>query len=193
MDEKAKKIDSVDNVVVSSSVLGSLFGLTTRRVRQLSDEGVIKKVSRGRYNLSENIKNYILYIKTSQNLKENNKANTIDYEVEHALLERRKREKMDLEIAAMKGTMHNAEDVERVMTDMLANFRAKLLALPSKSAPRLLALETISDIQDILQEEVFETLNELSNYDPTEFYNDEYIDTDTMDNEDVENVEEDEN
>lgn len=191
MEEKAKKIESVDSVVVSSTVLANLFGLTTRRIRMLENEGVIDKASRGRYKLTENIKSYITYLKASQDLKEEGQSEgKIDFDHEHALLERRKREKLDLEIASIKGTMHKSEDVEKVMNDMLANFRSKMLALPSKTAPRLIARDDIGEIQDILQQEIFDALNELSNYDPISFYSEEYIDLDELENEDEENEQE---
>lgn len=95
--------------------------------------------------------------------------------MEHALLERAKREKVELELAAMRGQMHYSEDVERVMNDMLSNFRSKLLALPTRAAPMLIARNDIGDIQELLYKEVLEVLKELSNYDPEEFYNEKYI------------------
>jgi hypothetical protein len=76
----------------------------------------------------------------------------------------------------MRGTMHFSEDVERVMNDMLSNFRAKVLALPSRVAPRLIGIDTIADIQEILQIETLEVLQELSEYNPSEFYSEEYVD-----------------
>lgn len=191
MEENSKKIESVDSVVVSSVVLADLFGLTTRRIRQLETEGVIEKVSRGRYKLTTNIKSYITYLKASQDLKDDSSnENKMDFDYEHALLERRKREKLDLELAAMRGTMHKSEDVEKVMNDMLANFRSKILALPSKAAPRLIAREDIGEIQDILQLEMLEALNELSNYDPSAFYNEDYIEADEDYEEEVNGEEE---
>lgn len=163
MSDDVKKIDNVEQVTVSSTVLSNLFGLTTRRIRQLENEGVIQKIARGKYSLQDNIKSYITYIKASADLKENKtEEGKIDYDEEHALLERRKREKMELELAAMRGTMHYSEDVERVMNDMLSNFKAKILALPSRAAPRLITLSTIADIQEVLQNEVLDALNEMS-------------------------------
>ena len=177
MSEDDKKIESVEHVTVTSTVLANLFGMTSRRIRQLENEGVIKKVARGKYSLQENIKSYITFIKASVNLKENNTEETkINYDEEHALLEKRKREKIELELAAMRGTMHFSEDVERVMNDMLSNFRAKILALPSRVAPRLIGIDTIADIQEILQIETLEVLQELSEYNPSEFYSEEYVD-----------------
>lgn len=177
MSNDVKKIDNVEKVTVSSTVLSNLFGLTTRRIRQLENEGVIQKIARGKYSLQDNIKSYITYIKASADLKENKiEEGKIDYDEEHALLERRKREKMELELAAMRGTMHYSEDVERVMNDMLSNFKAKILALPSRAAPRLITLSTIADIQEVLQNEVLDALNEMSQYNPNDFYSDEYVD-----------------
>ncbi|WP_297429292.1 hypothetical protein [Clostridium sp.] len=179
MDDINKKIEDVNNVVVSSTVLADLFGLTTRRIRMLADEGIIKKTSRGRYNLQENIKSYIVYLKTNQDLKEKIvDDDELDPDKERALLTRRQREKLDLEIAAMRGQMHFSNDVERVMNDMLANFRAKIIALPTKIAPILIARNDISEIQEMLQREFFEVLHELSCYDPTLFYSEKYIELD---------------
>jgi len=177
MSEEISKFDSVEHVTVSSSVLANLFGLSTRRIRQLEEESVINKVARGKYSLQENIKSYITFIKTTANLKENkNEELKVNYDEEHALLEKAKREKAELEVAAIRGTMHFSEDVERVMNNMLSNFRAKILALPSRAAPSLITLTVIADIQQILQMEVLDILHELSNYNPSEFYSEKYID-----------------
>ena len=177
MSDEVKKIDSVDQVTVSSTVLANLFSITTRRIRQLENEGIIKKVVRGKYSLQENIKSYITFIKTSADLKENKtEEGKVDYEEEHALLERRKREQIELKLAAMRGTMHYSEDVERVMRDMLSNFKSKVLALPSRAAPSLITLNNIADIQEVLQSEILDVLGELSEYNPSDFYSEEYVD-----------------
>ncbi|OPJ63387.1 hypothetical protein [Clostridium oryzae] len=183
MTEGNKKIESVDSVVVSSSVLADLFGLTDRRIRTLAEEGILKKISRGRYDLFSSIRNYIIYLKTQSDLKEDKTEKSIDYDMEHALLERAKREKVELELTAMKGTMHLSEDVERVMNDMLANFRAKLLSLPTKIAPLLAGKEDISEIQQLLQNDFYEILHEFSFYNPEDFYSEKYINIDEVTNE----------
>jgi len=176
MSEEIKKIDSVEHVTVSSSVLANLFSLSTRRIRQLEVEGVINKVARGKYSLQESIKSYITFIKATVDLKENKEEELkINYDEEHALLERAKREKAELEVAQMQGKLHNATDVEREMNKMLSAFRAKVLAIPSKMAPQLIAQTEISIIESILETEVYNALNELSEYDPELFQNDKYV------------------
>ena len=57
MEDEVKKLTNIENVTVSSTVLANLFGVTTRRIRQFENEGIIKKVARGKYSLQENIKN----------------------------------------------------------------------------------------------------------------------------------------
>lgn len=178
MEDKNKKIEDVESVVVSSTVLSDLFGLTTRRIRMLADEGIIKKTSRGRYNLQENIKSYIVYIKANQDLKDKNVDDELDPDRERALLTRRQREKLDIEIAEMRGKMHSSDDVERVMNDMLVNFKAKLISMPTKIAPILISRNDVSVIQELLQIEFFEVLQELSSYDPSAFYSEKYIEVD---------------
>ena len=86
----------------------------------------------------------------------------------------------------MRGTMHYSKDVERVMNDMLSNFKAKVLALPSRAAPRIITYNSIADIQEVLQNEVLDVLNELSQYNPNDFYSEDYIEV-LDDNEEVEN------
>ena len=76
----------------------------------------------------------------------------------------------------MRGTMHFSEDVERVMNDMLANFRSKLLSLPTRVSPILVCKDNVVDIQEVLHKQILEVLQELSNYDPEKFYNEKYID-----------------
>lgn len=65
--------------------------------------------------------------------------------------------------------MHDAEDIERVLTGMLINFRNRILAIPSKVAPKIIGQKSIAVINEILQQELYDALNELSEYDPEIF------------------------
>lgn len=170
------KKTEVDNVVVAGSYLANIFGITDRRVRQLAEEGVITRVKKGRYDLVESIKGYIIYLKTNQDIKESKNEADLDYDMERAKHERIKREIAELNLAEMKGQIHYADDVEKVMNDMLSNFRSKVLSMASKLAPILIARNDINQIQDMINKEAYEVLEELSNYDPKLFYSEKYID-----------------
>lgn len=64
--------------------------------------------------------------------------------------------------------MHDAADVELVMTDMLTNLRNQLLGLPAKMAPQL-ANRDKDYIDQALTDEIQSRLTELSDYSPDMF------------------------
>lgn len=180
------KIEDISSVTVSASVLGDLLGVTDRRVRQLAEEGIFIRVSKGRYSLPESIKNYITTLKMQNDILTSGQEEGIDLELEKAIHERIKRHQSEIKLALMKGEVHRSDDVEQVMTDMLTSFRTRLLNIPSKVAPMLVARNEAGHIRDMLTNEMVEVLEELKDYDPTKFYGEDYID---YDEDEIENYE----
>jgi phage terminase Nu1 subunit (DNA packaging protein) len=174
----SKKITSIDGLIVTTPVISSLFGLTDRRVRQLVEEGVIDRVKNGSYELAQTVKRYVVYLRASADGKELERDSEAVYMMEKTKHEAAKRQIAEIELAQMRGQMHDAKDVEREMTKMLTAFRAKLITMPSKIAPILIAQNEIAIIQDIIQKEVYEALSELSEYDPQLFRGDKFVDID---------------
>lgn len=93
-----------------------------------------------------------------------------NYFAERALLTRAQRIKTEMEVMAMRGEMHYAEDVEAVMNSMISAFRARSLAIPSKAALLLRGKTSLSEVQEILTKQIHECLEELSAYDPDKIY-----------------------
>lgn len=179
------KTTDISGVTVSAQVLGQIIGVTDRRIRQLAEENILIRVSKGRYNLLDSIKNYILTLKVAMESDMNeNPDGELNLEEEKALHERIKRHISELKLQTMTGELHKSSDVERVMTDMLVSVKTKLLAMPSKLAPILVSRNDIGYIKEVLNKEVLEALNELKDYDPKDFYSDEYVDTEGDDYED---------
>lgn len=152
-------------VTVSTKEICEILGLSDRRIQQLAKEEILVRVSHGKYDLPTSIQNYIEYIKEqSKTGEELNKV------AEETLLVRVRRQKAELELDIMQGKVHLSEDVEKVMNDMLSSFRAQLLVIPGKAAPRLVGQTEIEPIKAMLKNYIFEALQELSEYDPTVFY-----------------------
>lgn len=174
-DTDSTKVTDIDSLTVSVAVLGNIFGVTDRRVRQMAEEGIIVRAAKGRYNLVESLKNYILSLKlAAEGATADSPDGEIDFDEEKALHERVKRHISELKLQTMKGELHKAEDVERVMSDMLAAFKTRVMNIPSKVAP-VLEDRDAAYIKERLTGEVIEALNELKDYDPKEFYSDEYV------------------
>ncbi len=176
-DTDSTKVTDIDSLTVSAAVLGGIFGVTDRRVRQMAEEGIIARAAKGRYNLVESLKNYILSLKlAAEGATMDGPDGEIDIGEEKALHERVKRHISELKLQTMKGELHKAEDVERVMSDMLAAFKTRVMNIPSKVAP-VLEDRDAGYIKDRLTNEVVEVLNELKDYDPKAFYSDEYVES----------------
>lgn len=153
-------------IEVSTSEIAEIFGLSDRRIRQLEKEEALVKISRGKYDLKASVQRYIAFIKEQAEKTEEE----LDLTKEKTLLTRANRQKVELELQIMRGELHRSEDVRRVMNNMLSAFRARVLAIPSKISPRLLAQTDLAVVQDIIKKEVYEALQELSEYDPHVFY-----------------------
>lgn len=144
----------------SSIGLARLLGITDRRVRQLTEQGVLSRQAEGDFIYPEAIEEYYAY-----KYKSNEE---VDYMAEKALHEKTKRELAELELAKRRNEVHDAEDVQIVMVDMLTKLRSQLLGLPTKMA-KLLAERDASYIDAALTQEIEERLQELSDYSPTMF------------------------
>ncbi len=170
------KTTDISAITVNSAALEKIIGVSDRRIRQLAEENIIIRAAKGRYKLMDSVTNYILTLKVQM---EANNAESVDGEIdleeEKAIHERVKRHISELKLQTMRGELHKSEDVERVMMDMLASVRAKLLSMPTKLAPILVSRSDIDFVRNTINREVMEALNELKDYNPKEFYSDEYV------------------
>lgn len=73
----------------------------------------------------------------------------------------------EIELAKAKGDLVPAALVITAWEEVLRAMKAKLLAIPSKAAPVLAAEDNPGEVQKLLDIEIEEALNELSNYQPT--------------------------
>lgn len=169
---ESAKVTDIDSLTVSAAVLGNIFGVTDRRIRQMAEEGIIVRAAKGRYNLVDSLKNYILSLKLA--VDSDNPDGELNFEEEKALHERVKRHISEMKLQTMKGELHKADDVRHVMTDMLSSFKTRMMNIPAKVAP-VLEDRDAGYIKERLTSEVTEALNELKDYNPADFYSDEYV------------------
>lgn len=151
-----------EKITVGTSALAGILGVSDSRIRQLERSGIITKIGRGRYNLAAAVRGYCAYLKEAAGQPEGLS--------EKDLLDRTRRKKLELEIQIMQGELHRSQDVEREMNAMVAAFRARCLAIPTKVSPQLLGQADLAVVQSTLKREIFEALAELADYDPEMFY-----------------------
>lgn len=148
----------------SADGLAACFGLSRPRIVQLANEGVLSRDENSKYCIAENIQRYI-----------DSKAgsNEQSYDTERTKHERLKSRLTELKLAKMEHRMHDANDVELVMMEMLTNLRTQLLGLPAQLAGQL-ANQSQEKIYEILTGTIETKLSELADYEPTMFNEAEY-------------------
>ena len=153
--EKKQKVTISKGTVVTSQSLGRVFGITSRRVRQLVDDKVLERNGSNDYDLIDNVQRYYAF---------KNKDNTEDYSKEHTKLEKAKRELAELELAEKKKNLHKTEDIELMVGGMVVVFKRAMLSIPHKIAKQCEG-KTKEEISSILTKEINEGLEEISNFD----------------------------
>lgn len=69
-----------------------------------------------------------------------------------------------MDLSVKKGELHKAEDVEKIMTATLINFKSRLSAIPAEEADKLATMTDKAKIFLYLNGKIKEALNELSNF-----------------------------
>jgi hypothetical protein len=67
----------------------------------------------------------------------------------------------EYDLARTEGSMVTVDDMERLLEDVLQRLRGKLLSLPSKLAPQMVAIDSYPEALAILDREVAEIMEEL--------------------------------
>ena len=150
---------------VTGKELSAVLGISERRIRQLVNENVFERDTRNkRFFLPACVQKYIEY-----KVKVTTGDNDIDISFERAKLARARRVTAEVELTHKLGRMHNADDVEQIMTDMVVKAKTKLRGIPAKIAASIHAQTEVSAIEGIMASEIDECLSELAYYSPELF------------------------
>lgn len=187
------KFESGENrMEVNQKELAEALGISTRRIRELSKEyglferGLVGEKGRKRYILHICNQEYINYKIEA----EVGGGTNLIKEKEQAEHEQIKKKISMLKLRRMRRELHEAEDVENFLTDMLIKFKNRLVSIPAKVAPLVQGEDDVNQIVSILEKEIYETLDELSEYDPMKIDGERIVIN--YDDEDEEEDEEDE-
>lgn len=161
--------------IYTRKVIAQLLNLSEKRIKQLTEEGVMEEYSEGFYKLVPTIQGYVKFLQNQIS----DDDQTSDYNTEKAKLTKAKRENAEMDLKVKKNELHKSADVEFIMTNMLIAFKAKLEMLPYKALPKLINIpkdkEKADYITKVLKSTIDEALNELSEYNPECFDEEKYL------------------
>ncbi len=147
--------------VYTAAAVARRLDMTERNVRLLRDKGVLTECKPGLYDLQTATVQYINFLRQ----KNPEAEDKVDYNTERAKLVRAKRESEELELQVRKNELHTTEDIEKALTDMLVNFRTKLMAIPAKLSPIMAKKKDQTEIFELMKAAIDETLEELADFD----------------------------
>jgi hypothetical protein len=130
--------------------------LSDRRHRQLADEGYFPPPINGVYQLTPTLQGIVRYLRDQATKAESNME---EEKLKKLIADRRLAE---LDLQKKRKDALDAESVFNVWEGILLTIRQKLLALPSKLAPRLVYVDEQAEIEQELEREVSEALIDLS-------------------------------
>lgn len=164
-----------------TEVIAALFELTPRRIQQLTREGILRatEVKEGnrkvrKYELVPTIQRYVKFLAEKSKQKnisksdQENESTKLDGEARY---KQAKAEMAEMELKEMRGELHRAEDVERIMTNHVFAVRSMLLSLPNRLAVDTANAKTKAEAAEIIKRGVYDILNQLAGlaYDKTDY------------------------
>ena len=151
------------NIIISAPVLANILGISKRRVYQLVKEEIIPKGNGGRYDLSLSIQGYLCFLKEKSHVSLSESKNT---HKEKVRLMKAQAEKIEMEVALLRGEMVLVDSVCIEIEKMVKAFRERALSIPNKITPIIFNQNSQSGVRSVLNSEINELLSELSEYPP---------------------------
>ncbi len=158
------------------AVIARFLNLTERRVQQLARDGIIPKPEKGKYDLVGCVQGYIGYLQARAFGKD---TGTVDMYAERGRLLRLQADRAQMELDMMRARLISADEAEELWASLLATFRARMLAVPTRAAHLVLHLKEFYAIEQSLRDLVCDALTELARYDPEQQIRPEGVETRT--------------
>ena len=147
----------------STTTIAKLLQLSERRVQQLTKDGVIPKVDRGKYELVPAVHGYINYLRHQMSAE----VSTDDIVKNKNRLTLATAELREIEKSQLEGELIPALEIKKTWLHYVNLIKTKLMSIPNKTAPQMVTVNNINDAKNILKERIHETLNEIAKVDIT--------------------------
>jgi len=140
-----------------AATMAKLLQITPRRLQQLVSEGVIPKISRGRYELAPVVQAYINYLR-ERTLPGMMNVVSLDEARQRKLAAEAKL--AEIEVAKAEGGVVTIQIVEKSWTDLVHAVRGRLLALPQNVAAMVAVEDDTGKCEALINREIKSALAE---------------------------------
>lgn len=143
----------------SLNEIALLFKKEPRWINRLSKEKGLPKDARGAYDLIKVI--HWLVDEHEKELKEARRGGETEGQARKRLYAAQASMK-ELELTRIHGKLIHIDDVLKILVVALKALRDKILSLPKRAAPQIIALQNIAEIEELLETLINELLDDLS-------------------------------
>ena len=147
----------------STTTIAKLLQLSERRVQQLTKDGIIPKVDRGKYELVPAVHGYINYLRHQMSAE----VSTDDIVKNKNRLTLATAELREIEKSQLEGELIPALEIKKTWLHYVNLIKTKLMSIPNKTAPQMVTVNNINDAKNILKERIHDTLDEIAKGDIT--------------------------
>ena len=152
-------------MIVNQKELAQCLGISARQVRNLRQEGLFETVPQSRGYILENCVREYINFKVNAEMGHSASISKEQIQAQH---EEGKKQISILRLRKLRRELHEAADVESLLTEMLTRFKSRILSLPTKIAMQTAGESDINRIVQSVTKVLNEALEELSEYDPDE-------------------------
>lgn len=139
-----------DGPIVTTGQLGKILNITTARISQLNQEGILKKEERGRYNLYDSIHNYIKFLQERKvNQWDSREESQTDLKREQLRRTKEEADKLALLNARSRGELVEVTKVKRMGEKVMSAIKTKILNMPLTDDEKDKCLSDLLSLRDI--------------------------------------------
>lgn len=159
-----KKTEKISvKTLATVAELSAVLDLSSNRIYQLIQDGVISSAQRGKYLLADSVQRYIAHLKRDVVTEDEAKLDKVRRTAE-AQLKASKAKIAKMEAQELEGKMHRSEDVAAMTEDLIYEMRGALIALPGRLAVDVAACGSAAEAAEIIRREVYQVMEELAGY-----------------------------
>ena len=135
--------------------IAEVLMLSERRVQQLTKDGTLPRLEKGRYELAPVVQAYVAH------LRARSLGNHADIDGKVRLIKARA-DIAELELAQRRGELVSPDILETNLVALLIEVRTRLMAVPSSAAARIPSTLQPAEIEAIIRDHIDEALEALS-------------------------------
>lgn len=147
--EYIEQSNKQDKNFVTAKRLGEIFKVSEKTIRNLVDRNILRKNEKETFDLIESISAYLDYLHANSDTQK---------------LRAIQAKRLELKYEQESNRLHSTDEVELFISKMIVSFKQRVLAIPSRIGKDLLNRTERFEIEEILKDELYIALEELSEY-----------------------------